>query len=107
MSRFERPSDYDSSKFFSGKEAWYAAFLKWCREKSASDIGGNVETHRHDLKKYLMKWIKSTEKEIDWELYRGRLLPIYPHGAEIRTGLKERRRTRIAQLSRYPWERFC
>jgi len=84
MSRFERPSDYDSSKFFSGKEAWYAAFLKWCREKSASDIGGNVETHRHDLKKYLMKWIKSTEKEIDWELYRGRLLPIYPHGEEIR-----------------------
>jgi hypothetical protein len=84
MARFERPSDYDSSKFFLGKNAWYAAFHKWCREKSASDIGGSVEVHRHDLKKYLMKWIKSTEKEIDWDLYRERLLHIYPHGAEIR-----------------------
>jgi len=28
------------------------------------------------------------------------------HGVEIRDGLKERTRTRTAQLSRYPWERL-
>jgi hypothetical protein len=28
------------------------------------------------------------------------------HGPAIRAGLKERRRARTSQLSRYPWERI-